>query len=400
MHHRAATPFARLARLGAALAMSAAAAGASPALATDSNGHATAPEDRAEAESKLEAVKREIEQLQARLESSRDEHRREQGRVRRIDLDIQAANQALRSLDARREDHRQEVARLEARREAYLQSLTQRMEELSEQLRGAYRSGRQSRMKLVLNQDDPAQLSRMLAYYDFFNRAQVNRIAQLREALSTLAALKDSIDEELTRLAELAEEQRQLLERLDAQRQRRQVLLAELADQIGGEEARLKELERNRQDLEALLERLTDVLADIPADLGDHLGVAAQKGRLPMPLDGRVQHAFGQSRSGGLHWQGWLIGAEPGTEVGAIAYGRVAFADWLRGYGLLIIIDHGQGFMTLYGHNESLLHEVGAWVEPGEIISVVGSNPGSDQGLYFELRKGGKAIDPAAWLAR
>jgi septal ring factor EnvC (AmiA/AmiB activator) len=101
-----------------------------------------------------------------------------------------------------------------------------------------------------------------------------------------------------------------------------------------------------------------------------------------------------------MSWQGWLIGVEPGTEVGAIAYGRVAFADWLRGYGLLIIIDHGQGFMSLYGHNESLLHGVGAWVQPGETISVVGANPGSEQGLYFELRKGGKAIDPAGWLAR
>ena len=119
-----------------------------------------------------------------------------------------------------------------------------------------------------------------------------------------------------------------------------------------------------------------------------------------MPVAGPVKYAYGQSRDGGLSWQGWLIGAEPGTEACAVAYGRVAFADWLRGYGLLIIIDHGHGFMSLYGHNESLLFEVGAWVEPGEAISVVGANPGSDQGLYFELRRGGKAIDPAGWLAR
>ena len=113
-----------------------------------------------------------------------------------------------------------------------------------------------------------------------------------------------------------------------------------------------------------------------------------------------VRHAFGQRRVGGLRWQGWLIGAETGTEVKAVAYGRVAFADWLRGYGLLMIIEHGPGYLSLYGHNESLLREAGAWVEPGEVISVVGSNPGSGQGLYFELRKNGKAIDPASWLAR
>jgi septal ring factor EnvC (AmiA/AmiB activator) len=255
-------------------------------------------------------------------------------------------------------------------------------------------------MKLVLNQDDPRLLGRMMAYYDYLNRAQVRHVALLREALTTLEVMQQSIDGELERIASLTREQQDVLDRLDGQRQNRQTLLAELERQIGGEESRLQELERNRRDLEALIERLVDVLADIPADLGSRLGLAAQKGRLPMPVQGPVQHAYGQSRSGGLNWQGWLIGAAAGAEVSAVAYGRVAFADWLRGYGLLIIIDHGQGFMSLYGHNESLLHEVGAWVEPGAAIGVVGANTGNDQGLYFELRKDGKAIDPAAWLAR
>lgn len=356
--------------------------------------------DRTEAESRLSEVLQEIGRLTAQLESSRTEHRREQDRLRDLDLQIQEANRALRTLEARRLAHEGELAQLELRRADYLASLEQRMDRLAGQLRGAYRSGRQSRMKLVLNQDDPLLLGRMLAYYDYFNRAQARHISLLREALTTLEVMQQSIDEELERIASLALEQRELLDRLDGQRQRRQVLLADLAGQIGSEESRLQELERNRRDLEALIERLTDVLADIPADLGSRLGVEAQKGRLPMPVQGSVKHAYGQARSEGLSWQGWLIGAEAGTEVSAVAYGRVAFADWLRGYGLLIIIDHGQGFMSLYGHNESLLHEVGAWVEPGEAIGVVGANTGSDQGLYFELRKGGKAIDPAAWLAR
>jgi len=191
-----------------------------------------------------------------------------------------------------------------------------------------------------------------------------------------------------------------LLEHLGQQRTRRQSILAELAGAIAGEESRLRELERNRQDLEALIERLADALADIPADLGSHLGVERQKGALPMPVGGPVRKAYGQDRGGGARWQGWLIGAEAGVEVQAIAYGRVAFADWLRGYGLLMIIDHGQGYMSLYGNNETLLHEAGAWVEPGDTISLVGSDPGSGQGLYFELRKGGKPLDPAAWLKR
>ena len=119
-----------------------------------------------------------------------------------------------------------------------------------------------------------------------------------------------------------------------------------------------------------------------------------------MPVKGRVRHVFGQPRTAGMRWQGWLIAANNGTEVNPVAYGRVAFSDWLRGYGLLMIIDHGDGFMSLYSNNESLLHEVGDWVEPGEAISTVGTNPMTGSGLYFEIRKNGKAMDPAVWLKR
>lgn len=356
--------------------------------------------DRGEAESKLGEVLQELGRLTAQLEAARTEQRREQDHLRQLDLQIQQANRELRALRERRLGHEQELAGLERQRGEYLAGLAQRMDRLADQLRAAYRDGRQSRMKLVLNQDDPRLLGRMLAYYEYLNRAQLRRISLLREALTRLEVMQQSIDRELERIASLAREQEELLGRLDGQRRERQALLLELARQIGGEESRLQELERNRRDLETLIERLTDVLADIPADLGSHVGVEQRKGRLPMPAQGPVKFAYGQNRSGAMSWQGWLIGVEPGTEVGAIAYGRVAFADWLRGYGLLIIIDHGHGFMSLYGHNESLLHEVGAWVEPGETISVVGANPGSEQGLYFELRKGGKAIDPAGWLAR
>lgn len=355
---------------------------------------------QAEAEAHLGQVLEEIAQLQARLEASRVEQRTEQGRLKELDLEIQQASRALRSLRDQQREHQQELDSLQGQRIDYLAQIRQRMDQLAEQLRWSYRNNRQSRIKLVLNQDDPALLGRMLAYYDYYASAQAERIGLLRETLTTLEAMQQSIDLELIRLTQLATEQQEALDRLGVRREQRQVLLAQLASQIESESSRLQELERNRQALETLVERLSDVLSDIPADLGNRVGVETQKGRLPMPLRGPVKHAFGQSRGGGLKWQGWLIGAEAGTEVSSIAYGRIAFADWLRGYGLLTIIDHGQGYMSLYGNNESLLHEAGAWVEPGEVISVVGASEGSDQGLYFELRKGGKAIDPAAWMAR
>jgi septal ring factor EnvC (AmiA/AmiB activator) len=356
--------------------------------------------DRAGAESRLDQVTLAINELKEQLEAARLSHRKEQNQLRELDLAIQQANLEYRALAQQRNEHLEQLETLKRQREGYLVSLDARMEQLSEQVRSSYRMGSQSRMKLVLNQDDPVQLGRMLAYYDYLNRAQVEKISGLREALTTLEGMQQSIDRELLRIQGVQNEQRAVLDAMNQQREERNVLLAELSGQINSEESRLQELERNRQDLEALLERLSNVLSDIPADLGSHVGMTRQKGRLQMPVKGPVRHAFGQRRVGGLRWQGWLIGAETGTEVKAVAYGRVAFADWLRGYGLLMIIEHGQGYLSLYGHNESLLREAGAWVEPGETISVVGSNPGSGQGLYFELRKNGKAIDPASWLAR
>ena len=356
--------------------------------------------DKSQAESRLKQVTQAIDKLSEQLEESRSDHRKEQEQLRAVDLAIQQANLDYRVLEQQRKKHLAELETLRQQRENYLSSLDQRIAQLSEQVRSAYRMGSQSRIKLVLNQDDPVRLGRMLAYYDYLNRAQVDKISGLREALTTLEGMQQSIDRELLRVENVQNKQSAVLNQLKQQREERNILLTQLSSQIDSEESRLQELEQNRRDLETLLERLSDVLADIPADLGSRVGVAKRKGRLPPPVTGPVRHAFGQRRAGGLHWRGWLIGAETGTEVKSVAYGRVAFADWLRGYGLLMIIDHGQGYLSLYAHNESLLREAGAWVEPGEIISIVGSNPGSDQGLYFELRKNGKAVDPAAWLKR
>ena len=352
------------------------------------------------AKTRLKQIQVEIKQLQNELQDSRAEHRTEQARLRELDLRIQSANLDYRDLEKQRKSHLAELAELEIRKDEFLFSLKQRHDQLAEQIRASYRLGRQSRLKLVLNQDSPAQLGRMMAYYDYINRAQIDRISDLRAALLTLERMQVSIDAELIRLENVQKEQSLVLKQLDEQRSERRLLLAELAGQISSDESRLRELQRNRQDLETLISRLANVLADIPADLGQHLGVASRKGRLPMPVEGPVIHAFGQTRGGGLRWHGWMIEADEGQDVIAVAYGRVAFSDWLRGYGLLIIIDHGEGFMSLYGHNESLLHEAGDWVEPGEAISVVGTAAGNSQGLYFELRKNGKAIDPAAWLSR
>jgi septal ring factor EnvC (AmiA/AmiB activator) len=355
---------------------------------------------RSEAESRLNQLKSEIIELQEELGRTRTSLNSEQQALKAADLEIQASTLELRKLETTRQQHQDDLIALQAERQDYLDSLEKRRVVLSAQIMAAYRLGRESRLKLILNQDSPALLSRTLAYYDYFSRSQAAQINELREVLQTLDQMQTKIDAELSALDEVQKGKQAVLDEMTQQREQRQQAIDRLSKRVDTDEARLAELQRDRQDLEALLEKLSNALADIPADLGRQHDLTGLKGTMPLPAEGRVKHAFGQPRAGGLHWQGWLIDAKPGSEVKSIAYGRVAYSDWLRGYGLLMIIDHGDGYMSLYANNESLLREVGDWVEPGSNISTVGSSPVGGDGLYFEIRKDGKAMDPAAWLKR
>ena len=355
---------------------------------------------QAEAESRLKQLRSEIGALKKNLESNRKAYSKEQKSLKAVDLEIQASALALRELDTSRLEHERSLSHLHDEREDYIDSLEQRKTELISQIMAAYRLGRESRLKLVLNQDSPAAFSRTLAYYDYFSRSHSRQIVELRQVLETLDQMQMKINAELSALDVVQRNQQAALDDIKEQRSERQDISNSLSSQIDTDQARLTELQQNRKDLETLLETLSNVLADIPPDLGKRLGPKDLKGKLPMPLRGPVKHAYGQTRSVGLSWQGWLISAASGSEVKNIAYGRVAFSDWLRGYGLLMIIDHGDGFMSLYGNNESLLHGVGDWIEPGASISTVGASSQSGAGLYFEIRKNGKALDPAAWLKR
>jgi septal ring factor EnvC (AmiA/AmiB activator) len=355
---------------------------------------------REEAEQRLADLKLEIRQLQASLEETRAEFTQEQAELRNIDLEVQESSLRLRRLNEQIGKRRSELTSLEEEQQVYLASLSQSQSQLAHQIVSAYQLGRESRLKLLLNQDSPAKLGRMLAYYDYFSRAQTEQIRDLRLALATLDRMQVEIDAALDRLSSSRESHQQELELIQARREQRQSVVNSISGKISSDEARLTELSRNQSDLEALLERLSGALSDIPSELGQYVSAKDLKGSMPLPVMGRVMHAFGQSRLGGLNWQGWLIEANRGTDVQSIAYGRVAYADWLRGYGLLMIIDHGDDIMSLYGHNESLLYDVGDWIQPGTVISTVGENPGNDQGLYFELRNNGKAVDPAVWLDR
>lgn len=271
---------------------------------------------------------------------------------------------------------------------------------LAGSLRTAYALGRADALRLLLNQQDPVRASRVLSYFAYFNRERVRRIQAVEERAERLAALARDAEREAGRLAELAARQEATRAGLEAAKAQRAQVLAALERTIAGGEQTLAELARNAESLRLLVEHLRQ-RAQIRAELEVQRDpFAARRGRLPWPLlEGRVRVGFGTPKEGSdLPWDGVLLAAREGEEVRAVYDGRVVYADWLLGFGMLLVIDHGDGFMTLYGHNEALLKEVGEWVSSGEPVALGGNSGGRDDTvLYFAIRRHGEPLDPAAW---
>ena len=203
-------------------------------------------------------------------------------------------------------------------------------------------------------------------------------------------------------LERLAYKREQELAKLGRMKEQKQLALDNIRKSIATEGQQLSQLRKDEDALKKILKSLTDLLSDIPGSVASVKYFAQNKGKLPWPSSGRIATRFGTARGeSGKRWSGVIIGAQRGSDVIAVARGRVAFSDWLRGYGLLLIMDHGDGYMSLYGHNESVYKDTGEWVEPGEVIASVGDSGGQNRpGLYFEIRHDGKPVNPVKWCDR
>lgn len=261
---------------------------------------------------------------------------------------------------------------------------------LADLLRAAYRMRSGSDLRLLLGDADLAKLSRALAYSHYFQHDRVAHIRQLLAQLRALDKVKTDITHQRQALEAARAEKNQRLVKLKQTRQQQQALLAKVDAHISTQQQKMQQLKRNRQSLEDLLVKLRNVFADIPDQLPADTPFAQRRGTLPWPLHGKTRK-YGD----GMH-----IRAKRGAVVHAVAHGRVAFADWMRGYGLLVIIDHGDGWMTLYGNNESVQAGVGDWVRAGQPIATAGASTGDNAGIYFGLRHDGKAVNPLPWLAK
>jgi septal ring factor EnvC (AmiA/AmiB activator) len=316
--------------------------------------------------------------------------------LERVEMQVAEQHRVLADV---REQGAAEQGRLDELNSAAARSrieLSQEREALAHQVLLSYMTGREELLKLVLNQESPAALGRMVTYYDYFNRFRSDRIQSVRGELEQLAALLREARESQQRLNELTARHESELAALESARTQRNSMLESLEERLSESGEALESLRADERRLERLVLELGDILAAYPA--GSEEPFARLKGQLVWPAPGQIDEGFGRSRNGGQsRWNGVLLAAEPGTPVRAVYHGRVAFSDWLPGLGLLLILDHGDGYLSLYGHNEVLLRESGEWVAPGEVLGQVGS-AGGRSGVYFELRHNGDPIDPNDWM--
>ena len=272
---------------------------------------------------------------------------------------------------------------------------------LAEQLRAAYALGAHQNMKMLLNQQDPSEIGRIQAYFEYLNKAREDEIQKFIKSIESKQQQENELSKSLSSQQAALKTRTNQKSTLKKQRLKRNQLLVQLNEKIANQEQTLTGLESSRNKIEGLLRSLGQLLADIPAAPGENKPFKQQKGLLPWPVKGPFLARYGQSRNkGDLIWNGILIGSAYGKSVRAVSHGRVAFSDWLQGYGFIIILDHGDGYMSLYGHNESLFKQAGDWVTAGETIATTGDSGGQpDPGLYFEIRARGKPIDPYLWCS-
>ncbi len=349
-------------------------------------------------EESLEVVRNQIRILEEKLAEQNVERDRNHRALRQVEVEISSRSTKLRVIQEELRGQQEQTQALGLEIEAAEAQLIRERDALSNQVRMNYLSGRQEKLKLLLNQESPARLGRMMIYYDYLNRARRERVNIVITETANLAELESNSRDSLSRLMGLEEAQETELLELEGARQERQIAINRIETDIlgaGGDIARLREEEER---LRQVIEEVRALLSDFPIDL--EVDFERTKGTLLWPVSGPLINNYGDSREEGqLTWSGVLISAPSGTPVRAIHQGRVAYADWLPGLGLLVIVDHGDGYMSLYGHNETILKESGDWVAPGEAIAQAGDSGGqARQALYFEIRHEGLPMDPGLWL--
>ncbi|MCF6780302.1 murein hydrolase activator EnvC family protein [Stutzerimonas stutzeri] len=395
-------------------------------------------DERAEARKQIEAARKDVAELQKLLKQIE----REKSAVHK---QLQTTESEMGKLEKQVDALQQEIDRSEAELDRLNEEKTTlegaRIEQqrlIGIQARAAYQSGRQEYLKLLLNQQNPEKFSRSLTYYDYLSKARFEQLEGFNETLRQLAKVETGIEQQQAALSEQQSGLKQRQAELAEVRKQRQQTLAKLDKDLSTRDSKLKARQQEQAQFERVLKTIEETLArqareaeeqrqralamareeqrrqqrsgssatapsgQLVSSGGESFGgpFANAKGKLPWPVDGRLVAGYGTPRGGDARtkWDGVLIGAAIGTQVRAVHGGRVVFADWLRGAGLLVILDHGNGYLSLYGHNQSLLRDAGEIVKAGDPIATVGNSGGQESAaLYFAIRQQGRPSDPAQW---
>lgn len=403
-------------------------------------GPATADE-RADARKQIEAARQDVAELQKLLKQIEQEKSAVQKQLQTTESEMGQLEKQVDSLQQEIDRSEAELERLNDEKATLEGARIEQQRLIGIQARAAYQSGRQEYLKLLLNQQNPEKFSRTLTYYDYLSKARFEQLESFNETLRQLAGVEAGIEKQQATLAEQQDGLKQRRAQLAEVREERQLALAKLDRDLSSRDQKLKARKQEQAQLERVLKTIEETLArqareaeqarqralalarereqeqarqqqagrpspvpsgPIVSSAGGNFGgpFAKAKGKLPWPVDGRLVARYGTPRGGDARtkWDGVLIGANIGTQVRAVHGGRVVFADWLRGAGLLVILDHGNGYLSLYGHNQSLLRDAGDIVKAGDPIATVGTSGGQDAAaLYFAIRQQGRPSDPAQW---
>lgn len=352
-------------------------------------------ESAAETQARIDAIARELERRSAAMQQRARELSATEKQVQQLDQRIAAVASQLAELATSLQRTNQRIDELQQQQQQLIAEQKQQQQWLAKQVDMAYRIGEHDLLKLILNQEEPAEIERLHGYYGYFNRARLQKLDELKATQAELEEVTTQVASEQQQLAQQKQQQEQQQQRLEQEKSEQQKLVRQLAQEQRQDQSRVAQLEQDQRELENVLAAIIAALRDEP----QLDGLRQLKGKMSWPTQGNVQRIFGRSRSGGVKWKGILIDAAEGTPVKAIADGRVIYANWMRGFGLLLVLDHGDGYMSLYGHNQTLLPNVGEVVRRGEEIARVGQSGGRESpALYFEIRLKGDPVNPTQWV--
>ena len=356
---------------------------------------------KAENEEALEKVRRDIGRMQKEIRETQMLHDSVQKELLTLEIELAKRLKELKYIRYRIDKQNDKLNNLYVKRKGLNKDLKTQHNLLAEQIRSAYMMGRQEYLKIILNLEDKSSIGRTMTYYDYFNRARLQRIKHTNNTLASLEQVEKEINAQTEVLKQERKNQIAKKNELTKVSESRAIVVAKLHKELQEKGDDLAGLQEDERRLEKLIRDLDKAMPEILTATGNRTPFAKLKGKLSWPTKGKLSANFGKKRkAGNVRWNGVMIEAKSGQDVKAVSHGRVAFAEFLRGYGLLLILDHGDGYMSLYGYNQTIYKEIGEWVETGETIASIGSSGGQkESALYFEIRYNGKPDNPVIWCS-